>query len=180
MAANNFFGYTTHSQATPAAGYNAGVAPPPPTAYPTPGAAAAGVGVNPSVALASQPPPAGSVAANQFVAQSQPTAPPPQPQATPFRPGTAVIAFQPQQNVSGATTYVMAPPTVAATPVVTSVYPTSTYHTSYPPLPQAVPTATAPAQVYDANTKASYYAQPPVSNIIFCGFYGISVESCLG
>ena len=94
----------------------------------------------------------------------------PQPQATPFRPGTAVIAFQPQQNVSGATTYVMAPPTVAATPVVTSVYPTSTYHTSYPPLPQAVPTATAPGQVYDANTKASYYAQPPVSNIIFEAF----------
>ena len=87
---------------------------------------------------------------------------------TQFRPGTAVIAFQPQQNaVSGATTYVMAPPTVAATPVVTSVYPTpmnptSTYH-PYPPLPQSVAAAAAPAQVYDANTKTSYYAQPPVS-----------------
>ena len=76
MAANNFFGYTTHTQATPAAGYNTGVAPP--TAYPTPGAAT-GVAVTPSVAVAAQPPPAGSVAANQFVAQSQPTAPPPQP-----------------------------------------------------------------------------------------------------
>ena len=76
MAANNFFGYTTHSQATPAAGYNTGVAPPSP--YPTPGAAA-GVAVTPSVAVTAQPPPAGSVAANQFVAQSQPTAPPPQP-----------------------------------------------------------------------------------------------------
>ena len=58
----------------------------------------------------------------------------------------------------------MAPPTAAATPVVTSVYPnpTSTYH-PYPPLPQSVAAAAAPAQVYDANTKTSYYAQPPVS-----------------
>ena len=83
---------------------------------------------------------------------------------TQFRPGTAVIAFQPQQNAVSATTYVMAPPTAAATPVVTSVYPnpTSTYH-PYPPLPQSVAAAAAPAQVYDANTKTSYYAQPPVS-----------------
>lgn len=53
----------------------------------------------------------------------------------------------------------MAPPTAAATPVVTTVYPTSTYN-AYPPLPQP--------QVYDANTKTSYYAQPPVSLNIFC------------
>ena len=159
MAANNFFGYTAHSQATPAGGYNAGVARLDPTqpgaTYPNPGAAS----VAPSVAVAAQP--AGS---GQFVAQSQPTAPPPQPpQATPFR--SAVIAFQPQQNVS-ATTYVMAPPTAAATPVVTTVYPTSTYN-AYPPLPQP--------QVYDANTKTSYYAQPPVSLNNFLR----EIESCL-
>ena len=61
-------------------------------------------------------------------------------------------------------TYVMAPPTASASPIVTptSVYPTSTYH-PYPP-PQATPVAAAaaPVQVYDANTKTSYYAQPPV------------------
>lgn len=84
MAANNFFGYTAaHSQATPAGAYNAGVAPPPPTAYPgaaAAAAAAAGVAVTPSVAVAAQQPqvPAGSVAASQFVAQTQPAAPPPQ------------------------------------------------------------------------------------------------------
>ena len=64
-------------------------------------------------------------------------------------------------------TYVMAPPTASASPIVTptSVYPTSTYH-PYPP-PQATPVAAAaaPVQVYDANTKTSYYAQPPVSPI---------------
>jgi len=173
MAANNFFGYAAHSQATTGAGvYNAGVAPPPPTAYPTVAAAAAGVAVTPSVAVAAQPPqvPAGSVAASQFVAQTQPAAPPPQPPGGPaFRPGTALIAltaYQQQPGVNPAT-YVMAPPTASASPIVTptSVYPTSTYH-PYPP-PQATPVAAAaaPVQVYDANTKTSYYAQPPVSSV---------------
>ena len=170
MAANSFFGYTAHSQATPAAaGYNAGVAPPPPTGYPTAAAAAAGVAVTPSVAVAAQPPqvPAGSVAANQFVAHSQPTAPPPQPppQAPPFRPGTAVIALTAYQHQAGINpaTYVMAPPTASAAPVVTptSVYPTSTYH-PYPPPATPVAAAAGPVQVYDAISKPSYYAQPPV------------------
>ena len=163
MAANNFFGY---SQATPAAGYNAGPAVPQPTAFPTPVPAAAGVAVTPSVAVAAQPPPqVPAVAPSQFVAQSQPAGPAQQPPQGPqFRPGpTAVIgltAYQHPASVNAAT-YVMAPPTVSATPVatVTSVYPTSTYH-PYPPPATPVAAAAAPVQMYDATTKTSYFAGP--------------------
>ena len=77
----------------------------------------------------------------------------------------------------------MAPPTASASPIVTptSVYPTSTYH-PYPP-PQATPVAAAaaPVQVYDANTKTSYYAQPPVSPIksaYYLGIYWITLCLC--
>ena len=175
MAANNFFGY---SQATPAAGYNAGPpAVPPPSAYPTAAAAAAGVAVTPSVAVAAQPPLPAPVPAvggpSQFVAQSQPAGPAQQPPQGPqFRPGPAAVigltAYQHPASVNAAT-YVMAPPTVSATPVatVTSVYPTSTYHPYPPPATPVAAAPAAPVQVYDANTKTSYFAAqgPPVSSV---------------
>lgn len=160
MAANNFFAY---SQATaPAAGYNAGVAPPPPPpagyGSAAAAAAAAGVAVTPSVAVAAQPPPQVPVAA-------QPPGQPP-PQAATYRPVIALTGYQHQPGVNPAT-YVMAPPTASASPVVsvTSVYPTSTYH-PYPPPPATVPAATGPVQVYDANIKTSYYAQPTTVNAV--------------
>ena len=79
----------------------------------------------------------------------------------------ALTAYQHQPGVNPAT-YVMAPPTASASPIVTptSVYPTSTYH-PYPPPATPVAAAAAPVQVYDANTKTSYYAQPPVSQSFF-------------
>ena len=92
------------------------------------------------------------------------------PGAQAFRPNTALIALTAYQHQPGVNpaTYVMAPPTASASPIVTptSVYPTSTYH-PYPPPATPVAAAAAPVQVYDANTKTSYYAQPPVSQIFF-------------
>ena len=92
------------------------------------------------------------------------------PGAQAFRPNTALIALTAYQHQPGVNpaTYVMAPPTASASPIVTptSVYPTSTYH-PYPPPATPVAAAAAPVQVYDANTKTSYYAQPPVSQSFF-------------
>lgn len=203
MSANTFFGYTAHSQAAPAPGFNTGVAPPPPgAAYP----AAASGAVTPTVVITAQPQVAsGAVAANQFVAQSQPQAPPP-PSGTPYRPAViAYSAYQHPQNINAATyvmapptaastpvvvtsvyptamqhqinaTYVMAPPTAASTPVVTSVYPTMTYH-PYPP--PATPTvaaaaaAAAAAQVQVYEAANTNYCQAPVSS-------GVQVSYTIG